>query len=378
MAEEVNAISKENKHADANAGVVIGMLMIIFSFIVVVFNTNAGLVGIVAGLVVLIISGIFAVAKKNKSELSEENCGVEYAETVRKQVIQNAQLTKTEIENLLAKYCKVKNLFGNAAAQEISTLLQARGGYLDSDDALDNNYSVNLGYGLMMNVKVDKLPEDDEQESQQDIADVAFQEVMKNQPQAAVSKDHYTLFYTDFNGNKTRREIDFKEFLEDGKLYIKAWCHLRKDLRQFDICRIERLFDCAGKEIPNPEIYFRQMYKNSDGCKIADYFKSHFVELEVLVFLARADGQMRKNEREVVAEYIRRTLPDVSSDILDSRIKACSCEFSDFKNGLKLLAEEPAELRNALVDSAEKIYALKKSPDAMETGVFQKIQELRK
>ena len=87
---------------------------------------------------------------------------------------------------------------------------------------------------------------------------------------------------------------------------------------------------------------------------------------------------MRKNEREVIADYIRRTIPEVSDQILDSRIKACSCEFSEFTKLLKLFSGESAEKRTAIVDSAEKIYSLKKNPDAMETGIFQKIQELKK
>lgn len=359
---EITEMQKEkrNEHTDANAGVVIGMLMIVFSFVVVVFNTNAGLVGIVVGLVVLIVSGIFAAARKNT------------AGWLRAQIVKNAQLSETEVEHYIADYCERKKLSAEETTQTMAALLQERAEYQSSAREQFARFADDLGFCVVNHSA------ENEQESPLDIADMAFQEVMKNQPQAAVSKNHYTLFYTDFNGNETRREIDFKEFLNDGKLYIKAWCHLRSDFRQFDICRIERLLDCAGKEIPDPEGYFRQLYENSDEYKAAAYFELHSDELKALVFLARADGQMRKNEREVIADYVRRKLPDVSADVLDSHIKACSCEFSEFQKLIKLLAEKSAETKNALVDSAEQIYSLKKSPDAIETGIFQKIQELRK
>lgn len=459
----VMALRKKNVEDEAkpkkSKAIAAGILIVILSVMVTPIH-DVGFVGIVVGVIVL-IGGIFAAAKQ-KTELPEEN-RAEYAETVRNQIIQNEQLTRTEIENLLAKYCKAKNLFGEAAAQEASALLRARGVYLDSDDALDSNYSVNLGYGLMMNVKVDKLPEDDEegfgmeipteeiapgrrteyieslrrsivkdgtlspgtlkklmrdycrllrlpsiaeertriellrerahylnppnmQESEfqarandsEDIADAAFENVMKNRA-AAHGKNHYTIEYMSYTGDTTRREIDLQGFQEEpGKLYINAYCYLRQDMRQFAVWRIVRLFDADGKEIISPETYFEKMYRNTDEVKISQFFEFHADELDALVFLARSDGQMRKNERAVIAEFVQKSLSIENDSALDEKIKYYRCEFSQFKKSLKNLAQRSDDARETLVSFAEKIYNMKKSPDAMETATLQKIKELMK
>ncbi|MBD5437688.1 MAG: hypothetical protein HDR37_03815 [Treponema sp.] len=356
----------EVQNSGVNVGAVIGVMVIMFSLVVTAFKFEAGMVGVSIGCWVLIIAGIRGIRRKNRllknAEVSAENSD-EYNETVKRHIIQDENLSDKIVNDLLDEYCERESLFGDDAEKVKVAILGERG-----------NFQKSLAQQQV------KSPSNSVQDQNDDLEQIVEKFTYKANavPTSSVTRNHYTLFYTDFNGNPTRREIDLKEFLDDGKLYIRAWCYLRQDIRQFDICRINRLFDCSGQEIPCPEQYFRQMYKNSDECKIADYFKSHIFELKILVFLARADGQMRKNEREVIADYIRRTIPEVSNQILDSRIKACSCEFSEFTKLLKLFSGESAEKRTAIVDSAEKIYSLKKNPDAMETGIFQKIQELKK
>lgn len=189
------------------------------------------------------------------------------------------------------------------------------------------------------------------------------------------NSEHYAMVYRDWEGNETQREIDFHNFLfENDKLYIMAWCHLRNEIRQFAVSRIVRLFDANGAEISQPEQYFERMYQESDSFKVAKFFESHFDELMLLVFLAKADGRMMKNERAVIAEYIRCTLGGVDEQFLDNEIKTWQCEFEQFGKSLKSFAAKPQDEKAALASFAEKMYGFKKSPDAMETAALQKIK----
>lgn len=63
--------------------------------------------------------------------------------------------------------------------------------------------------------------------------------------------------YTDFEGNVTNRDISIKYIYEENrKIYIRAFCHLRNEMRTFKITNILKIF-IGGAEISEPEIYFK-------------------------------------------------------------------------------------------------------------------------
>lgn len=211
--------------------------------------------------------------------------------------------------------------------------------------------------------------------SQMDIEDVVMQNLEKRIDKAVPDTKHYTLVYEDFNGNETRREIDLQGFLyENDKLYIIAWCYLRNDQRQFAVNRIIQLYDRNGTEIIAPETYFENMYHETDEYKVSAFFEVHFDELMPLIFLARADGAMRKNEREAITSYIKNILPNVSDAVLEKYIKLLKCEFEQFGKSLKVLKGKPTEIKAAVLAITEQMYASKKTPDPMETATFEKIK----
>ena len=66
-----------------------------------------------------------------------------------------------------------------------------------------------------------------------------------------------TIDYSDFEGNVTNRNISIKYIYEEnGKTYIRAFCHLRNEMRTFKIINILKIF-IDGAEIAEPEIYFK-------------------------------------------------------------------------------------------------------------------------
>ena len=95
----------------------------------------------------------------------------------------------------------------------------------------------------------------------------------------------------------------------------------------------------------------------------------------VLLFLARADGTMRKNEREIIGQYVKNLLSVSSESALADEIKSWKCEFAQFGKSLKAMKEKSLDLKKSVFESAKAIYELKKTPDPMETAAYQKIQE---
>lgn len=116
------------------------------------------------------------------------------------------------------------------------------------------------------------------------------------------------------------------------------------------------------------------MYKSTDDFKFTAFYENHYHELMLLVFLARADGVMRKNEMELIAEYVRAAGFAGSAEFVQEKIKSWKCVFEQFGKSLKTTKELPADVKTTLGDFAEKIYALKTNPDAMETAALQKIK----
>lgn len=55
------------------------------------------------------------------------------------------------------------------------------------------------------------------------------------------------------------------------------------------------------------------MYKKSTPYKIQQALYDHSDEILALVFIARADGKMLKNEREVIGRYIDIIVPGIDA-----------------------------------------------------------------
>ena len=73
--------------------------------------------------------------------------------------------------------------------------------------------------------------------------------------------------YSDFEGNVTNRDISIKYIYEEnGKNYIRAFCHLRNEMRTFKITNILKIF-INGAEISEPEIYFKNKIEDLNFIK---------------------------------------------------------------------------------------------------------------
>jgi hypothetical protein len=188
----------------------------------------------------------------------------------------------------------------------------------------------------------------------------------------------YRLEYGDAGGDISRRDIKVIRIgNEDGRWYVYAYCYLREDYRQFRFDRIDSL-SLNGNSIAEPQKYLFDLYFNSPEYKLGLLFETKSEELALLVFMARVDGSMSKNEREAVAGYIK-SVSDITDDnAIHESVKALRVDLPVFNKILRNAKRWPDNRRAAVLCNVEKVYAAKKSHDPIEEGTFKKIQDALK
>lgn len=212
-------------------------------------------------------------------------------------------------------------------------------------------------------------------EKESDIAQAAYNSVMeKRVDYAPQTSEQYTLIYKDAAGNETRRVIDLQGFMWEENFYIVAYCHLRNAQRQFSLDRIVSLYDSGGNEIQNPKDYFLALYKQTPKYKTENALKEKAEQLSLLVFLARADGTMRKNEREIILKYLDSQIQNLDLDAAEKRVKTLQCDLRAFSQILKNAQQWPGAEKQMLLSCINQMYSLKKTPDPMEKAAFEKIK----
>lgn len=212
-------------------------------------------------------------------------------------------------------------------------------------------------------------------EQESDIAQADYNSVMeKRVDYAPQASEQYTLVYKDAAGNETRRVIDLQGFMWEENFYIVAYCHLRNAQRQFSLDRIVSLYDASGNKIQNPKDYFLALYKQTPKYKTENALKEKTEQLSLLVFLARADGTMRKNEREIILKYLNSQIQGLDLDAAEKRVKSLQCDLRTFNQILKNAQQWPGTEKQMLLSCVNQMYSLKKTPDPMEKAAFEKIK----
>lgn len=118
--------------------------------------------------------------------------------------------------------------------------------------------------------------------------------------------------YVDGAGRKTTRNVQVREF--DNTVYggmFLAMCELRGEHRTFRFDRVKSCIDLdTGEVVTDVRRYMNAKYdaspERSTDLLLTDYLDA----LKVLYFVAKADGQFRAAEKEVVARYVRTLVRD--------------------------------------------------------------------
>lgn len=120
-------------------------------------------------------------------------------------------------------------------------------------------------------------------------------------------------------------------------------------------------------------------YGDSNEGRALSAIDKEWMGVAVLVFVCRADGQMRKAERAIVAEYLKRHCADVLLDAaeLDSAIKALGePDHKEFKRIIRdLKAAGDRDRLTDLLDCAKRIVDTQKTVAPMEKAALEILEE---
>lgn len=157
----------------------------------------------------------------------------------------------------------------------------------------------------------------------------------------------YRIKYTDQSGMKTEREIIVKRVYDDRSMYaIKAHCMMRNANRSFLDDRIQSATNLdTGEVVGSVARDAIQQFAVSDEGIAYEHERMAMEEIGkewagicILMFVAKADGQMVKKERAIVAEYLKAYCQgkDIRDDALDNMIKQLGApDQREFKNLVK-------------------------------------------
>jgi DNA-binding FrmR family transcriptional regulator len=178
---------------------------------------------------------------------------------------------------------------------------------------------------------------------------------------------HLRFAYTDANDNRTTRSVRVREFDagSDSGLLI-GHCELRNATRTF---RQDRISDCVnldtGEIVAEPRQFLLAAYEASPDRKIEQFENDKNELLDIIAFVARADGAVRKGERAVIAEYCSRhvTDPNVSGEkLVETVLHGEVMTIGQFRLRVgKVSRERSAEERRELLEVARAIVATQKT-----------------
>lgn len=183
----------------------------------------------------------------------------------------------------------------------------------------------------------------------------------------------FSMSYKDSSGALSKREIVLKSItLKDDKVYLNAFCMLRKEDRMFLTDRITRI-EYKNEVISNPIVYFRDIFMHSGGYAVYHFMQEKTDVFKLFMFLAKADGKIAKAEIDVISEYLKGHMRAISDKTAENAVKNIPVvSIAEFNTILKKLKKEPADNADIL-EYYKKLYELKKKPDPLERGVFEKV-----
>ncbi len=131
--------------------------------------------------------------------------------------------------------------------------------------------------------------------------------------------------YEDGNKLRTTRTVRIREY--DNELYggiIMGHCELRNATRTFRFDRIKKCVDLeTGEVITDIKKHLNNLYEKSPA-RSSEILATDYIDiLKVVYFVAKADGQYRKEEKEVISNYVRKLVRDdrITIKMIDEILK---------------------------------------------------------
>lgn len=183
--------------------------------------------------------------------------------------------------------------------------------------------------------------------------------------------------YIDAKGTETTRQIKLKRFRfsQDKKEgLLSGYCYLRGGARDFYVSRIQRCVNVETGEIIVEIIkYLEEQFEISSAGQLERMWNDFTDEMNVLVYVGKLDGMLRKKEKEVIASYslTRNQSYRLSiEEIIDYMNNITSISKTQFARALGRLSKKMEQDRKDLIDYAERILNIKKSKKTEEEEVI--------
>jgi len=113
--------------------------------------------------------------------------------------------------------------------------------------------------------------------------------------------------YEDSKRNETNRTVKVISFNNQnyaGSFY--RYCYLRENYTTF---RFDRILDCANEEtgevIEDIQVYLNELFEELPKSFEDELLNNHSNIVKILYYVAKADGQFRKKEKEIIINYIQ-------------------------------------------------------------------------
>jgi len=190
----------------------------------------------------------------------------------------------------------------------------------------------------------------------------SFWEVTQPHP----AKTRLRINYVDGSGKKTERTVDVRQFGSfDSTTLLIGHCHMRDATRTF---RSDRITSCIDEEtgeiVSDVKAYLLKKYDESPDKTMDQLLEDEYDTLRVLLYVGKADGQLRAAEK---AE-IRETCVTITNDsrLTDETIAELLANMDvpslqAFKLAVGRLAKKDKASKDIVMVAAERIVATQKT-----------------
>lgn len=180
------------------------------------------------------------------------------------------------------------------------------------------------------------------------------------------AKAKLRLKYTDGAGRKTERTVDVRQFGAIGpNTLLIGHCNMRDATRTFRTDRVDSCIDEeTGEVVSDVRAYLQTKYEQSPDRTKNQLLEGEYDTLRVLLYVGKADGQLRAAEKTVIRDTCIAITNDsrlTDGSIGDLLTNMDVPTLQAFKLAVGRLAKRDEAARSVVMSAAEKMVATQKS-----------------
>ncbi len=183
--------------------------------------------------------------------------------------------------------------------------------------------------------------------------------------------------YRDRTGKSVGSEVKVKRFrMRDDKSEAIIWgyCSVENKNKEFYATRISKCMELEiGKEIENIFEYLSNKYEQSTEVQLNRIWSKSNDELSFLIYVAKLDGVLKQNEKQVIASYALLKNPTTlatEEEIIAGMKGITLISKNQFARLLGKLSNKEEQEKKEMVDCAERIINTKKKKSAEEEAII--------